>query len=342
MVDASGKSLVSIVKVRGSVIEAVAEAMRMARVLDRVPRGAKVCLKPNLGFDLFYPGAVTSPWVVEGVIAMLKDYANEITIVESDQILVDIEKSFKRAGMERLLKKYPVRFVNMSKGKYLEVPVPNPRVLKSIRLPEILLDRVLVTIPVMKTHDKTIISGALKNQWGCLDLQRHNYHLQIDEVLSDIHKVLKPAFAVCDATIALEGFGPKTGRPRIVDRILASKDLVALDAVCARMMGFDPRQISHLQVLTEDGVGSAWDYQVVGEDISGLNFNFKPAGHNLVSVIELGFRRSMIRKLIFETPVLDLMCLGAKIYYLIWYYLGPGARIRDQIIRESIYGAQWQ
>jgi len=89
---------------------------------------------------------------------------------------------------------------------------------------------------------------------GCLEVLRHNYHLCIDEVLSDIHKVLKPAFAVCDATIALEGFGPKTGRPRIVDRVLASRDLVALDSVMARIMGFDPDQIRHLQILTEDGI----------------------------------------------------------------------------------------
>jgi len=342
MADQSQSPLVSVVKVKDSVIAAVQEAMELARVLDAIQPGEKVCLKPNLGFDLFYPGAVTSPWVVEGVIQALRDRVSSITIVESDQILVDIEKSFQRAGMDRLLKRYEVKFVNMSKGRYVEVAVKNPRILKSIRIPEILLESTLVTIPVMKTHDKTIISGAVKNQWGCLDVLRHNYHLQIDEVLSDIHQILKPAFAVLDATIALEGFGPKTGRPRVVDRILASRDIVALDAVCARLMGFDPAQIRHLQILTEGGVGSARDYQMVGEDISGLNFGFKSAGHNFVSVIELAFRRSMIRKLVFETPVLDLMCLGANIYYLIWYYLGPGVSIRDRIIKETVYGAQWR
>lgn len=336
------KSIVSVVKVRDSTVDAVVQAMDLANVSDAIEPGAKVCLKPNLGFDLFFPGAVTSPWVLEGVIRGLKGRAGSITIVESDQVLVDVEKAFKRAGMERLLREYDVSFVNMSKGKFVDLPVKNPRRLKSIRIPEILAQSTLVTVPVMKTHDKTVISGAIKNQWGCLDVLRHNYHLEIDEVLSDIHKVLKPAFAVCDATIALEGDGPKTGRPRLVDRVLASKDIVAIDAVSARIMGFDPEKIGHLRLLVEDGVGAWRDYQITGEDVSSLNLGFRPAGHNSVSVIELAFRKSALRKLVFETPVLDLMCFGANIYYLIWYHIGPGARTRDRIIKETRYGAEWR
>jgi len=333
---------VSVVRVKDSVLSAVAEAMELAGVLERVKPGAEVCVKPNLGFDLFYPGAVTSPWVLEGVILGLKELAGSIFIVESDQVLVNIEKSFHRSGMDRLVKKYGVEFVNMSKGRFVDVPVQNPRHLKTIRVPEILLDKVLVTVPVMKTHDKTEVSGAIKNQWGCLDVLRHNYHLVVNEVLSDIHKVLKPAFAVCDATIALEGDGPKTGRPREVNRVLASSDIVALDAVMARIMGFDPEKIVHLQMLAEDGIGRLRDYELVGEDIKELNLGFACARHNAVSKLELAFRRSFLHKLVFETPVLDLMCFGAGIYYLIWYHLGPGARIRDRIIRETMYGGQWK
>ena len=339
----TGKSLVSVVRVQDSVAAAVREAMELAQVLEAIPRGARVCLKPNLGFDLFFPGAVTSPWVIEGVIKALQGRAGSITVVESDQVLVNIEKAMRRAGVERVLRETGVEFVNMSKGKFIEVPVPHPHRLQSIKVPEILTQSVLVTVPVLKTHDKTVLSGAIKNQWGCLEVLRHNYHLELDEVLTDIHQVLKPAFTVCDATVALEGAGPKTGRPRLVDRVLASKDIVALDAVSGRIMGFDPAQIRHLQLLTEEGIGSARDYEVVGEDISNLNFHFERAKHNFVSRVELGFRHSAwFRKLVFETPVLDLMCWGATVWYLVWYYLGPGTRIRDQIIQETRYGEQWR
>jgi len=329
---------VGISKVTGaSVVAAVREAMELAGVMDAIEPGADVCLKPNLGFDLYFPGAVTSPWVVEGVIQALAERAGSITLVESDQVLVDIEKAFRRCGFEPLLQRYDVRFVNMSKGEFVDVEVPGHRHVPSLRLPAILVDRPLVTIPVMKTHDKTTISGAIKNQWGCLDVFRHNYHLVLNQVLSDIHKVLRPAFAVCDATVALEGDGPKTGRPRVVDRVLASSDIVALDATSARIMGFDPEQIDHLVLLDEDGVGTVRDYDVVGEDIDGIDLRFCSAGHNLVSKVELAFRHSLARRLVFETPVLDLMCSGAVLWYLAWYHLGPGARIRDEIIEGLTY-----
>ena len=336
------KSVVSVVRVKETAPAAVQEAMELAGVLEAIAPGAAVAIKPNLGFDLFYPGAVTSPWVVEGVIRAVRERAGSICVVESDQVLVNIEKAMRRAGMERVLRQCGVEFENMSKGKFVDVPVPKPRQLKSLRLPEVLTRSALVTVPVLKTHDKTVISGAIKNQWGCLDVLRHNYHLMIDEVLSDIHQVLKPAFAVCDATIGLEGDGPKTGRPRVVDRVLASRDIVALDAVSARIMGFDPETIGHLRLLMADGVGTARDYEVVGEDVSALNFHFQPARHNAVSVVELFLRKSGLRRLVFETRVLDLMCWGATGWYLLWYHLGPGARIRDGIINGTVYGKQWR
>jgi hypothetical protein len=160
---------------------------------------------------------------------------------------------------------------------------------------------------------------------------RHNYHLVLTQVLSDIHKVLRPAFAVCDATVAMEGDGPKTGRPRRVDRVLASRDIVALDSVAARMMGFDPARIDHLMALEQDGSGTTRDVRVVGEDIAGLDLAFEPAGHNAVSAVEMALRTSAARKLVFETRLLDVMCRGANVWYRAWYHLGPGSRLRDQV-----------
>lgn len=332
---------VGVAKVTGSVQDAVREAMELAGALDAIEPGADVCLKPNLGFDLLYPGSITSPWVVEGVILALRDRARSLTIVESDQVLVDVAKAFRRAGMERLLRDHDVTFVNMTEGRFVDVPVARPRRLPVVRVPEILTRSTLVTVPVLKTHDKTVISGAIKNQWGCLDVGRHQHHLAIDEVLSDLHQVLRPALAVCDATIGLEGDGPKTGRPRRVDRVLASRDIVALDAVSARLMGFDPATIGHLRLLAEDGVGEWRGVEVVGDDVAGLDLGFEPAGHNAVSVVELVLRSSAARRLVFETPLFKLTCWGAVAWYLAWYHLGPGARIRDRVIRETPYGRQW-
>jgi uncharacterized protein (DUF362 family) len=338
------KPKVSIIKVRQSVPEAVREAMELADWKSFIPRGAKVALKPNLGFDFFLPGTVTGPWVVEGVIQTLKGYVDQIYLVESGQILVNVERALQQTGMADLCKRYDVPWVNMSKGPFKRLKLPDGLILKEVEAPEILQRTTLITIPVMKTHGRTVITGALKNQWGCLRELRHNYHLVLDEALADVNALFKPAFAVMDGTVGLEGDGPKSGRPKVADRVLASGDAVALDAVAAKVMGFDPLDIRHIQLCAGRGlgIGNPNQIEMVGEDASGLNLGFQRGRNNFVAVVEIALRRSFLRGLVFHTPLLSFLALAAILWYYIWYYLIAGRRYRDLILGHPFYGAQWR
>ena len=80
---------------------------------------------------------------------------------------------------------------------------------------------------------------------------------------------------------------------------------------------------------------------VVGEDYRGLNLHFAPANHNFVSVVELMLRKSFLRPLMFETPLFNVYCAGAKVWYWIWYHLLTGHKLRDQILADPKYGPQW-
>lgn len=346
------RTIVSVARVaqggdrRETVLAAVREAMERAEWRRFVPQHATVALKPNLGWDLFLPGAVTGPWVIEGVAQVLAGWAGELLLVESDQVVVHVEKAFAYNRLGPLCRRYGIRWVNMTHEPLVRVRVPQPRVLPELDIPRLLLDAVLVTLPVMKTHNKTVITGALKNQWGCLPMFRHQYHLVLDAALADINQVARPAFAVMDATVALEGNSPKSGIPRIVDRVLASADPVALDAVAARLMGFDPQTIGHLRECAAAGLGTLdeQDIEIAGEDVSQLQLGFIPARHNLVSWAELVLRqRAWLRPLFFDTPLFRLCCWLTTLYYDLWYsVLGIGRRRRDAILRHSPYGAQWQ
>lgn len=343
--------VVSIVPVRAerdartAVLEAVEEAMELAHWRQHVPRGVAVALKPNLGWDLFLPGAITGPWVIEGVVRMLRGWADPMYLVESDQVVVHVDRAFRYNHLGALCERYGVRWVNMTHLPLVRVPVPRPRVLPELWVPELLRDTVLVTLPVMKTHNKTTITGAIKNQWGCLPMFRHQYHLVLDAALADINQVARPVFAVMDATVALEGDSPKSGIPRVVDRVLASSDAVALDAVAARMMGFDPGSIGHLLECHAAGLGQCrLDHiNVQGEPLDEIQLRFRPAHHNLVSWAELVLRkRPWLRPLVFETPVFRLCCWLTTAYYDAWYsLLGIGRRRRDRILHHTRYGAQW-
>ena len=114
---------------------------------------------------------------------------------------------------------------------------------------------VFITLPVLKTHVVTRVTLGLKNQWGCLPTMRHEYHLVLDDALADLNHVFRPVLALMDGTIGLEGNGPKSGRPRIADKILCSTDPVALDTIQAILMGLDPRGIAHLAACSARGIG---------------------------------------------------------------------------------------
>lgn len=331
---------------RDEVFRSVERAMTLARFAEFVPRGADVALKPNLGWDLFLPGAVTSPWVLEGVVRVLRDWVGKIYLVESDQVVVDVERAFRGGGIDRVCREHGLTWVNMTRETLRTVPLPGGRVLKELQVPDILLGMPVVTVPVMKTHNKTVITGAIKNQWGCLPMFRHNYHLVLDAALADINAVVRPRFAVMDATVCLEGNSPKSGIPKVVDRVLASGDLVALDAVAAKIMGFDPAAIGHLRECVAAGLGVAdlGSIALVGDDDLTLDLRFVPARHNLVSWLELALRhRAVLRRIFFDTPLFGLCCKATLGYYAAWYYLlGIGRARRDRILHGTAYGAQWR
>lgn len=78
----------------------------------------------------------------------------------------------------------------------------------------------------------------------------------INEALVDINSVVTPKFAVLDATVCLEGNAPKSGKPKIVNLILASQDIVALDTVASKIMGFNPTTIKSIINCAKDKLGN--------------------------------------------------------------------------------------
>lgn len=339
------RTIVSVVQVRNSVQEAVRHAMELVSWRNVLQRNRPTALKVNLGWELFIPGSITSPWVVEGVIGTIRDWVGPLYLVEADQVLERIEVAYRKSGLPEICRRYGVQWVNMSHQPTGFVDVPHGRIFPKLELPKILLETQLITIPVMKTHAKTGLTGALKNQWGCISKLRHNYHLVLSDALADINITVRPAMAVMDATVALEGNGPKSGIPRVVNRVLASPDCVALDTVQASLMGLDATHIEHLRACAERGAGTNRmdEINVVGESgARSLSLGFIPARHNLVSRIEELLRRSRWKWLFFDTPVFWIMLIGAKFWYVIWFYLVSGQRRWKTILDHPFYGNLWR
>ncbi|MCH7779647.1 MAG: DUF362 domain-containing protein, partial [Acidobacteria bacterium] len=247
-----------------------------------------------------------------------------------------------RSGIAAVCRRQGLEWINMTREPATWRDFPDNKILKRIAVPRILEEALLLTVPVMKTHAKTTLTGALKNQWGCLPTMRHEYHLVLDDALADLNSVFRPVLALMDGTVGLEGNGPKSGRPRIADTILCSTDPVALDTIQAILMGLDPQSVAHLATCSARGIGVS-DRAAI--EVKGIQpeenvLNFAPAGHNAVSAIETLLRRSWLKWLFFNTPLFRACLLGAKMYYIVWTWLRAKA-LWAPIRRHPVYGPQW-
>jgi hypothetical protein len=187
----------------------------------------------------------------------------------------------------------------------------------------------------------------MKNAFGGLLASRRHYtHSVIHETLVDllaIQKEIHPGiFTLMDATFVGNGPGPRTMIPMEKGLILASSDSVAIDAVAAKIMGFDPMKIDYIRLAHEDGlgVGRIEEIEVRGEDIKEMNFHFS-VGDNLASRVGdliwygplKGFQR-----LFFHTPLVYIFVMGSYVYHdWVWWPLVGKGRMRI-VARDTEWG----
>jgi hypothetical protein len=187
----------------------------------------------------------------------------------------------------------------------------------------------------------------MKNAFGgLLNAKRHYTHTHIHDTLVDLLRIQKEIhagiFAVMDGTTAGNGPGPRTMKPHEKNIILASQDQVAIDAVAANLMGFNPLNIPYLRIATETGLGNGrMDHiDILGDDITGENYHFD-VGNNLASLIGklLWFTplKSM-QKMFFQTPLVYLFVMGSFIYHDFLWYPFKGRRYVNRYLRHSKWG----
>ena len=164
------------------------------------------------------PGTCTSPWVFEGVVKYLCDSESSLKICFGDADAYGIQRARESAanwGLIEAASRYGATFVNLSEEPSQRVYLG--KVLGTVDLPTILLDvDAIVSIPVVKTHYLTVMTGALKNQWGLLPDVRYRFHPVFAEAISEINMYFKEKlFVVGDLTIGGRTGGTGTGGPGV-------------------------------------------------------------------------------------------------------------------------------
>ena len=330
-----GAPLVAVVATRPeTVLQDVQRAMEMAGVSQHLDPAAATLLKINISWQHWYPACSTTPWQLDGVIRALHNLGyDELIGAHNGTVVVDSyegeAKNKHKAVQDRHdlptvhLDSPPNRWVDYKpKAEMLVLDDIFP---EGIQIPEIFAGKNIIQLPTMKTHVFTTMTGAMKNAFGgLLHRKRHWTHSVIHETLVDllaIQKEIHPGlFAVMDGTFAGDGPGPRAMRWHIKDRILASADQVAIDAVAAKMMGFDPMGIKFIRLAHERGLGcgDVSRIEVVGEDISQVDWKFTGVENTFASkgqkLIYWGPLKP-VEKLLLRSPLVGLSFLASNLYH---------------------------
>ena len=242
-----------------------AEAVERAFADHAPPVSGRTCLvKPNI------LGAVpperhvnTHPTVVAAAIAALERRGAARSTVGDNSGMRAYGSNEHAARVAGIFEAAGGRYVNLGASP-VETALESDFVERLAFSREVLECDLLVSLPKMKTHVATGITGAVKNTYGHLvGGEKTRLHREavgpenFARAVVDVYQVRPPDLVVMDAVVAMEGQGPSGGRSRNVGRILASTNAVALDACMAAMMGIEPRSIPMLRIAEERGLGPA-------------------------------------------------------------------------------------
>jgi uncharacterized protein (DUF362 family) len=343
------RSLVAVVKTRPeSVLEDYGTVMRLAGYQNTVSPAGETLLKLNLSWTQYFPACSTEPWQLEGVVrTLLHDgYARERLLpVENKTVVTNPRKGCKNNLWEPILDRYGLTFLPLPEVEWTVHKFQSPLLKlnhifpEGIEIPKMYIGRSIIHFPTLKTHGHSITTGAIKNAFGGLLKEvRHYAHKYIHEVMVDLvmmQKEIHPGvFAVMDGTVAGDGAGPRTMFPRIKNYILASSDSVAIDAIAAKMMGFPPMEIPYLRMCHERGLGVAdpREIDVVGEDVSNVNFGFETK-KSLVIWGDQMLRKGplqFLEKVALHSPLVVWAPMASNVYHdFMWYPTVGQSRIRE-------------
>lgn len=314
---------------------------------------AETLIKLNLSWTKYFPACSSQPWQVEGLVkTFIEDgfAPDKLLPVENKTVVTNPIKGARNNLWMPVLKKYGLSFTPLTdvewvvynfREKLLKLNEIFP---EGIQIPKMYIGKQIIHLPTVKTHGHSITTGAIKNSFGGLLKEvRHYAHKYMHEVLVDLmlmQKELHPRMlAVMDGTVCGDGAGPRTMTPHGKNLILASADQLAIDSVAAQLMGFDPMSIPYMHMCHERGLGVAEpnEIEILGEDISEINFHF----HTKRSFVIWGdqlLRKGPLRfleQIALHSPLVVWAPIASNIYHDWFWYPTVGKSIIRKFSRTE-------
>jgi uncharacterized protein (DUF362 family) len=330
------KSTVAVLRTKpDTVLADYQRLMELGGMTSALDRSAVTMLKDNISWHFPLPSANTTPWQLEGTILALRANGyQDLSCVQNRTVVTNAFKGTDLNGYWPICEahKVPVLFNFQPSDMQWVHYKPKRKMLAldrvfgdNLRIPDYFIGKNVVHLPTVKCHIYTTTTGAMKNAFGGLLYEkRYNTHSWIHETLVDLLAIQKEIhtgiFAVMDGTSAGNGAGPRIMTPEQKNVILASADQVAIDAVSAKMMGFDPMSIPYIRIAHDAGlgVGDPREIEIVGDiDAAQENWNFKVGKtfHSFLGHMAWFGPTRHLQNLIFHTPLAKLTYPVSEIYH---------------------------
>jgi uncharacterized protein (DUF362 family) len=347
-----GRGKVAVLKTSPeTVLEDYGRLMDLAGYQEALPQDHDTLLKINISWDTWYPACSTAPWQLEGTIRKLQaDGYGRLIAAHNDTVVVDAYVGEVNNKHKWVVEKYGVENVHLYEPpyKWVKYEPKQPFLVldkiypEGVEIPEIFLNRNIIQFPTVKTHVFTTITGAMKNAFGgLLHRKRHWTHSVIHETLVDLLQIQQDIhsglFAVMDGTFAGDGPGPRAMRVHEKDIILASADQVAIDAISAKLQGFDPMKLDFIRLAHERGlgVGDPEQIEIVGYDIReepAWNFvqedTFASKGQKLIYHGPL----KPLEGPLLRSPIVPWSYFASNFYHNVYWYPYHGRkRVQDAL-----------
>src|SRR5436309_6977650 len=322
--------------------------LRLIKYEEILPSDQDLILKLNLSWTKYFPACSSQPWQVEGIVrALLEDGYDrrQLYPVENKTVVTDPVRGARNNKWTPILQRFGLPFIPLTEVEWITYRFESPLLKlndifpEGIEIPKMYVGKNVCHFPTVKVHGHSVTTGAIKNSFGGLLKEvRHYAHEFIHEVMVDLmymqREIHPNVFAVMDGTVMGDGAGPRTMVPRVGNMILASADQVAIDAIAARIMGFDPLSIPYLRMCQERGLGVAdpRKIEIVGDtDLASTTMGFKTS-RSLVIWGDQLIRRGPLRplkRLPLHSPLVVWAPFASNVYHdLLWYPTVGRARIR--------------
>jgi len=273
-------------------------------------KGKRVLIKPNISDPLPPEKASnTHPLFVKAVIEIAKKAGSEVWVGECSAGggVGVTTKCLEISGIGKVVRETGVEFRNFQEEPFVQRSINNYKVLEKTDFASAFFQAdLVVNLPKLKTHGLTFMTGAVKNCFGFVHPSERKYlhrafpkREQFSQGLVDVYSFIKPHLTIMDAVVAMEGEqGPSFGNPRKVGIIIAGEDGVAVDAVAASLIGYNPAALPTIKYAEQRGVGvgDVRKIQIVGsrvEEVKVNDFKLHPLFDNKYRKMQ-GFGESFV------------------------------------------------